>query len=93
MTLPAESVLPILTAWAHRPEVRALWLVGSFATGTADRFSDIDARAVFLFRVFRVFRGLFSLRAAFRGTGCPLRPGRRHLVTGTTYTDGRRESA
>jgi len=41
----AEQVLAIMQAWAQRTrEVRALWLTGSFATGTADRFSDIDLR-------------------------------------------------
>jgi hypothetical protein len=35
-----------MQAWAQRTrEVRSLWLTGSFATGTADRFSDIDLRA------------------------------------------------
>jgi predicted nucleotidyltransferase len=41
----AEQVLEIVTEWGERTrEVRALWLTGSFASGTADRFSDIDLR-------------------------------------------------
>ncbi len=44
-TEQAERLLEILTAWGERtPQVRALWLTGSFAAGTADRFSDIDLR-------------------------------------------------
>jgi len=44
-TKPAEQVLAIMQTWAQRTrEVRALWLTGSFATRTADRFSDIDLR-------------------------------------------------
>ena len=41
----ADRILNIMTAWGTRTEeIQALWLTGSFATGAADRFSDIDLR-------------------------------------------------
>jgi len=44
--LPAEGVIDTLSSWAACAGLRALWLVGSFATRTADRWSDIDLRGV-----------------------------------------------
>jgi len=44
--LPAEAVIAALAASADETGLAALWLVGSFAEGTADRWSDIDLRGV-----------------------------------------------
>ncbi len=42
-TIPAEEMLAKLEGWARRtPWVQALWTSGSFATGTADRLSDVN---------------------------------------------------
>ena len=80
----AEQVLAVMEAWAQRTrEVRALWLTGSFATGTADRFSDIDLRGCIAFEQFDYFTSAEDALSCLRGWNVSKR---------RTFTEDREDS-
>lgn len=55
----ADRILETMKAWGESiRDVRALWLTGSFATGVADRFSDIDLRGCTESEDFDYFRSV-----------------------------------
>ena len=64
----AERILDTMKAWGEpTPEVHALWLTGSFATGTADRFSDIDLRGCIESEDFDYFSSVESALSGLEG--------------------------
>jgi len=80
----AEQVLAIMQAWTQRTrEVRALWLTGSFATGTADRFSDIDLRACIASEQFDYFTSVEDALSCLDGW---------HVGKRRTFTEDREDS-
>lgn len=63
----AEGVLDVMSAWAERtPQVLALWVTGSFATATADHFSDIDLRGCIEPEDFDYFASVESALSALK---------------------------
>ena len=80
----AKQVLAIMQAWAQRTrDVRSLWLTGSFATGAADRLSDIDLRGCIAHEQFDYFTSVEEALSCLDGW---------HVSKRRSFTEDREDS-